>query len=95
MFITLKEHWPLENHKLRIKKYFFSPLNVSCCLTLSAVAWDTSDRPTDNRIQYLRACMLNRKNMVYSETCLERPLPGETTCLDRPRIFSRRTDILI
>ncbi len=31
----------------------------------------------------------------YSETCLERPLPWETTCLDRPHIFGRRTYISI
>ncbi len=26
---------------------------------------------------------------TYSVTCLERPLPWQTTCLDRPHIFSR------
>ncbi len=31
----------------------------------------------------------------YSETCLERPLPWETTCLDRQCIFGRRTHISI
>ena len=32
---------------------------------------------------------------MCSENCLERPLPWETTCLDRPHIFGRRTCISI
>ncbi len=31
----------------------------------------------------------------YSRTYLERPLPWETTCLDRPHIFDRKTYISI
>ena len=33
--------------------------------------------------------------MLYSETCLKRPMPWETTCLNRPCIFVRRTYISI
>ncbi len=35
------------------------------------------------------------QNMAYSETCWERPLPWETTCLGRPHICGRKTYISI
>ena len=38
---------------------------------------------------------LKELQSTYSETCLERPLPWETTWLQRPHIFGRRANISV
>ncbi len=51
------------------------------------------NRSAEGEVEILSLNFWNFNWCVYSEICHERPLPWETTCIERPDIPARRSHI--